>query len=160
MRCQAIASPSRSGSVARYTSRAFCTYSLSSLMIFDLSRGTRYVGAKSSSTSTPNVLFGKSRTCPIEARTVYPDPRYLPIVRAFAGDSTMTSLPRPALVVARAAPARLALVVLVVLLAARRGLALICSGIVIESLRTLGGMKKRERNALPGGDKAENGAEP
>jgi hypothetical protein len=36
---------------------------------------------------------------PIEARTVYPPPRYLPIVLALAGDSTITKRPRPAVVV-------------------------------------------------------------
>src|SRR5882672_5476216 len=40
--------------------------------------------------STPSLLFGRSRTCPFEARTSNPGPRYLPMVRAFAGDSTMT----------------------------------------------------------------------
>src|SRR5437762_1483545 len=40
--------------------------------------------------STPSLLLGRSRTCPLEARTSNPEPRYLPIVRALAGDSTMT----------------------------------------------------------------------
>src|SRR5213593_2289035 len=43
------------------------------------------------STSTPSLLLGKSLMCPTEALTVYPLPRYLPIVFALAGDSTMTS---------------------------------------------------------------------
>src|SRR6185312_12299869 len=39
----------------------------------------------------PNPFSGRSRTWPTVARTRYDGPRYLPIVRAFAGDSTMTS---------------------------------------------------------------------
>jgi len=35
---------------------------------------------------------------PIEALTVYPAPRYRPIERALAGDSTITNLPRGACV--------------------------------------------------------------
>src|SRR6185295_2266813 len=42
--------------------------------------------------STPSLLFGRSRTWPLEARTSKFGPRYLPMVRAFAGDSTMTRL--------------------------------------------------------------------
>src|SRR5689334_13728185 len=40
--------------------------------------------------STPS-RFLKSRMWPTDAFTVNPDPRYLPIVRALAGDSTTTS---------------------------------------------------------------------
>jgi acylphosphatase len=54
--------------------------------------GTRYSGVKPFSTSTDKVDFFKSRTCPIEALTIYPFPRKFPTVRAFAGDSTITSL--------------------------------------------------------------------
>ena len=39
------------------------------------------------------VLFGKSRMWPIDAVTEYPLPRYRSIVRALAGDSTITSRP-------------------------------------------------------------------
>src|SRR5579872_4235533 len=39
----------------------------------------------------PKPFSGKSRTCPTVARTLYDGPRYLPMVRAFAGDSTITS---------------------------------------------------------------------
>src|SRR3989442_10193947 len=42
--------------------------------------------------STPSLLFGRSRTWPFDARTLKPGPRYLPMVRAFAGDSTITRL--------------------------------------------------------------------
>src|SRR3954469_165995 len=40
--------------------------------------------------STPSLLLGRSRTCPLEARTSNPGPRYFPMVRALAGDSTIT----------------------------------------------------------------------
>src|SRR5687767_6737819 len=49
-----------------------------------------YEGWKPCSTSTPSLLLGRSRTCPFEARTSKPAPRYFPMVRAFAGDSTIT----------------------------------------------------------------------
>src|SRR6202022_2620172 len=39
----------------------------------------------------PNVFLGRSRTWPREALTVYSRPKYLLIVFAFAGDSTITS---------------------------------------------------------------------
>ncbi len=90
---------------------------------------------------------------------MYPEPRYFPIVRAFAGDSTMTRRPRPPLGAARDFP-------LVVdrfgaFPAARRGLAFVSSGIVFKVLRAMLVMKKRERNKpLDGGDIAGNGAEP
>src|SRR5215831_13811051 len=40
--------------------------------------------------STPSVLLGRSLTCPSEASTEKPFPRYFWIVFALAGDSTMT----------------------------------------------------------------------
>src|SRR5579864_6348692 len=40
--------------------------------------------------STPRVLLGKSLTCPSEASTEKPFPRYFWMVFALAGDSTMT----------------------------------------------------------------------
>src|SRR3954462_13305104 len=40
--------------------------------------------------STPMPLLGRSRTCPIDAFTTKPSPRYLLIVLALAGDSTIT----------------------------------------------------------------------
>src|SRR5262249_18412451 len=43
------------------------------------------------STAIPMPRLGRSRTWPIEARTSKSFPRNFPIVRAFAGDSTMTS---------------------------------------------------------------------
>src|SRR5579862_775551 len=62
----------------------------SSLMIFFLPCSTWYSGAKSCSMSTPNLLFGKSMTCPTDAFTWNSRPRYFWSVRAFAGDSTIT----------------------------------------------------------------------
>ena len=41
--------------------------------------------------STDPLLSFKSRTCPYEARTLYALPKYLLIVFAFAGDSTITT---------------------------------------------------------------------
>ena len=68
--CQPIASPSRSGSVATKTSDTFCAASFSSLRTFlRLAMGS-YTGTKPSSTSTPSLLFGRSRMCPIEAMTL------------------------------------------------------------------------------------------
>lgn len=65
------------------------------------------------------------------------------MVRAFAGDSTMTSLPRPAPDVERDL---LEVVVrLAALPAARRGLALVASGIVIEGLHAERVVSKLER---------------
>src|SRR5437588_1067706 len=42
--------------------------------------------------STPIPLEGRSRTCPIDAFTTKSSPRYLLIVLALAGDSTITRL--------------------------------------------------------------------
>jgi hypothetical protein len=43
---------------------------LSSAITFLRAAIGSYTGAKSSSTSTPSLLFGRSRTCPIDASTV------------------------------------------------------------------------------------------
>ena len=51
-----------------------------------------YSGSKSCSISTPNLDFGKSLICPIEATTFVLPPRNFFIVFAFAGDSTITNL--------------------------------------------------------------------
>ena len=40
--------------------------------------------------STLSLLLGRSRTCPMDAFTSYPGPRYLPMVLALDGDSTIT----------------------------------------------------------------------
>src|SRR6266480_3865622 len=93
--CQAMASPSRSGSVARSTrSDAFAAF-LISARVLAFSLMVTYSGVKPFSTSTPSLRCGRSRRCPTVALTVYPEPRYLPIVLALVGDSTMTSAPFP-----------------------------------------------------------------
>src|SRR5579864_1790900 len=51
---------------------------------------TTYSVSKSLLTSTPRVLLGRSLTCPSEASTEKPFPRYFWMVFALAGDSTMT----------------------------------------------------------------------
>src|SRR5262245_36311290 len=53
--------------------------------------GTKYFFPRRFSSLMPMPRLGRSRTWPIDARTSYFDPRNLPIVRALAGDSTMTS---------------------------------------------------------------------
>ncbi len=92
-KCQEMDSPSRSGSVARKISSAFLASCFSSFTTSFFSFGTRYLGSKLFSTSTDNCDLSRSRTCPTEARTVYPLPRKRPTVFAFAGDSTITSFP-------------------------------------------------------------------
>ena len=91
--CQAIASPSRSGSVASSTRSAALAAFLISARVFAFSFIVTYFGVKLLSTSTPSSRLGRSRKCPIVALTVKPLPRYLPIVFALVGDSTMTSAP-------------------------------------------------------------------
>ncbi len=87
---EAIASPSRSGSVARkITSASFADF-VNSPIIFFLAATTSYAGAKLSSTATPSLLFGKSIMCPIEDLISYSFPKNLPMVRALVGDSTIT----------------------------------------------------------------------
>src|SRR5438477_62547 len=90
-RCQAIASPSRSGSEASRISEAPLAAAFKSLIVDSLPGIVTYSGLKECSTSIPSVLFGKSRTCPIEARISYLPPRNRPSVLALAGDSTMIS---------------------------------------------------------------------
>src|SRR5436190_5822936 len=91
--CQAMASPSRSGSVASSTRSAALAAFLLSARVFAFSLIVTYLGAKLLSTSTPSSRFGRSRKCPTVALTVYPRPRYFAIVLALVGDSTMTSAP-------------------------------------------------------------------
>ena len=60
-------------------------------MIFRFSGRTVYFGKKlRSSTFTPISRFGMSRTWPIDALATTFLPRNRSIVRAFAGDSTIT----------------------------------------------------------------------
>ena len=91
--CQAIASPSRSGSVARYTARAPRAAFLISLRVCVFPFIVTYSGRNPFSTSTPSFRVGRSRTWPMVAFTSNPRPRYLPIVLALVGDSTITSAP-------------------------------------------------------------------
>ena len=91
-RCQLMASPSRSGSVARNTFSAdFASLRMRS-NTSPLPRRVMYFGSKLLSIFTPSWLLGRSRTCPLDATTLYLLPKNLPIVFAFAGDSTMTSV--------------------------------------------------------------------
>ncbi len=89
--CQEMASPSRSGSVARINLSAPLTASVISFMIFwDLASTSQCI-SKSLSGSTDPFFEGKSRTCPKDGMTLYPLPRYLLMVLAFAADSTITT---------------------------------------------------------------------
>src|SRR6185369_15232172 len=89
--CQLIASPSRSGSVARINVSAFFASSAIAFICFDRSGETCHCMAKPSAGSTDPSLGGRSRTCPNEASTRCPLPRYFSMVFALAGDSTTTS---------------------------------------------------------------------
>ena len=104
-RCHAIDSPSRSSSVARYSSSAFLRsfFKLATTDFFG--DETTYKGLKPLSTSTPrrahdSPLYaagtssaprGRSRMWPTEDSTMKSGPSMPPIVRALAGDSTITS---------------------------------------------------------------------
>src|SRR3990170_2366179 len=90
-RCQPIASPSRSGSVATYSASAFSAAFFSSSTTFRFAARTRYSGLKPFFTSTPSRDLGRSRTCPMQALTMYFESRYFWIVLTFVGDSTTTS---------------------------------------------------------------------
>ena len=91
-RCHEIASPSRSGSVARSTLEAAAASFLISLMVSPLPLIFMYSGSKLSSTFTPSLLLGRSLTWPTDAMTLYLEPRYLLIIFAFDGDSTTSSV--------------------------------------------------------------------
>src|SRR5258707_10291629 len=88
--CQEIASPSRSGSVARIRRSAPLSDLAMSLSRPAALGSTSHIIRKFCSGSTDPFLAGRSRTWPNEARTSYEEPKYLLIVLAFAGDSTMT----------------------------------------------------------------------
>ncbi len=68
--CQAIASPSRSGSAASRVLSALRDAACSSLICFSLPLITWYSGTKPASMSTPIFDLGRSRTWPIDAFTV------------------------------------------------------------------------------------------
>ena len=86
-----MASPSRSSSVARYSSLASFISTRRSLTTCAPRTVSSYVGLKPLSTSIDRPLLGRSATWPTEARTSNALPRNLEMVLAFAGDSTMTS---------------------------------------------------------------------
>src|SRR5262245_32935749 len=88
--CQEIASPSRSGSVARISFLApFTALAISSSRLAALGSTSQCI-SKSLSGRTEPFFDGRSRTWPYEASTRYPGPRYLLTVFALAGDSTIT----------------------------------------------------------------------
>ena len=91
-RCQAIASPSRSGSVARYTFFACFASFFKDFIKSPFPLIFIYSGSKSFSMLTPNFDFGRSLICPIDATTFVLPPRNFFIVLAFAGDSTIINL--------------------------------------------------------------------
>ncbi len=93
--CQAIASPSRSGSVAMKTRSAFLAARLMSERTLALPLMTSYWGRKPFSTSTPIFDLGKSFTWPTDAFTSKLRPRYFLMVLALAGDSTITRVGPP-----------------------------------------------------------------
>ena len=87
--CAAMASPSRSGSVAITIRSVFFAKDLNSFMNGFLSGSTSSTVAKSLSTSTPNSFLGKSFIWPTLAMTSYTPPRYFEMVFALEGDSTI-----------------------------------------------------------------------
>ena len=91
-KCHAIASPSRSGSVAIYTFFAFFASVFSDFIKSPFPLIFMYSGSKSCSMSTPSFDFGRSLMCPIDATTFVLPPRNFFIVFAFAGDSTIINL--------------------------------------------------------------------
>ena len=61
-RCQPMASPSRSGSVAMYSASTFSAAFFSSSSTFFLAGSTLYSGLKPFFSSTPSLDLGRSRT--------------------------------------------------------------------------------------------------
>ena len=88
--CQLMASPSRSGSVARYNASAPRTARAMASMWRLLRSISWYFMAKPASGSTAPSFATRSRTWPYEASTLKSPPRYFSMVLALAGDSTMT----------------------------------------------------------------------
>ena len=91
-KCHAIASPSRSGSVARYTCFEFLASFFNEFIKLAFPRIFIYSGSKSCSVSIASLDLGKSLICPIDATTFVFPPRNFLIVFAFAGDSTIINL--------------------------------------------------------------------
>src|SRR5919201_3635211 len=87
--CHAIASPSRSRSVASQTRCAALASRRRVRTCFSESSGTTYSGRKVFR-STPIFDFGRSRMWPKDASTLYSSPSIRSSVRAFVGDSTTT----------------------------------------------------------------------
>src|SRR4051812_33068541 len=87
--CQAIASPSRSRSVASQTCAAAFASLRSRRTCFSESSGTTYSGRKVTR-STPIFDLGRSRMWPNDASTLYSLPSIRSSVLAFVGDSTTT----------------------------------------------------------------------
>ena len=75
IKCQLIASPSRSSSVASHTVSAFLARPLSSVTTFLDDGLTSYLGVKSLSMSTLSLPLARSRICPIEDFTTKSFPR-------------------------------------------------------------------------------------
>lgn len=91
-KCRAIASHSRSSSVASHTLFIAFEAFLSAETTAFLSLLTSYVGSKSASLSIASFHFARSTTCHILATTSNHPPRYFLMVFAFAGDSTITNV--------------------------------------------------------------------
>ena len=70
IKCQEMASPSRSSSVASQTTSASSAFFLMSLINDFLSSKITYLGSKLFSTSMPKSFWGRSRTCPLLEMTV------------------------------------------------------------------------------------------
>src|SRR3989304_2913044 len=92
--CHEMASPSRSGSVARMRVSAFLSAWAISLTRFCDCGSPSHNILKLSAWSTDPSLAGRSRIWPKEASTSKPGPRYLLIVFALDGDSTTTTFMR------------------------------------------------------------------
>ncbi len=89
-RCQPMASPSRSSSVAIHIFSASLASFLSSVTRFFLSGVISYSGINPHPISIPIRFSGRSRMCPNDASTRKSFPRNFSIVFHLAGDSTIT----------------------------------------------------------------------
>ena len=89
--CQAIASPSRSGSVARTSPSAPASARAIAPSVRAAPRPVSVTMAKPSSGFTDPAFEGRSETWPRVAKTRHDGPSQAPIVFALAGDSTTTT---------------------------------------------------------------------
>ena len=87
-----MASPSLSGSVARYKISAFFIIDFNCEITFVLSFEGTYVAENPLSTSTPRSLLGRSLTWPTDASIAYSSPKKRFKVLALDGDSTIIKL--------------------------------------------------------------------